>query len=441
MPDRVQLRKRSPVFSLRETFANLCDWIRSEGIWWGASATFHVAILSATLLAMGTFGASRMNDKAPQFEAIVNTIIPEESVVEHFKLDNSAPDASDLPVDSLDLDKDVPTIDSNMLLSAANTDAFETASVSGPLTDSPLGGLGGLDVKAFGPGAKITGSGGLGMGGGGGGGQSTLFGMRGGSRGGRGGGGGGNGLVGHFFDLKQGPDRNKLPYSSSFGETFKEYIKTINRLIAAGLTESATRAYYQANTPMLFGQLLISPGTSANDAPKAFGVEKEVEPRGWFVHYSGTVIPPQKGEWRFVGFFDDMLLIYINNQPVLDGSWVPMCNVGNGSYDNELRQKFGGPEVSPSHHTAFFGKWVTITGPVKIDILIGETPGGHVGGLLMCQRRGTNYQLREDGTPILPLFATSNAASQRISQDSFAQEYQLVPNPPLWTPVAKKWKK
>jgi hypothetical protein len=240
-------------------------------------------------------------------------------------------------------------------------------------------------------------------------------------------------IVGRFFDLKQDRKRGRLDYTGSF----PDYIRTVNQLADAGLTDDALFKYYQANTQLTFSQLLIPASTSANDAPKAFNVDGEVEPRGWFVHYSGTVIPPEKGEWRFVGFFDDMLIAYINGQPVLDGSWVPMCNVGEGPYDNSLRQEFGGPSVS-GDRTAYVGKWVKLSGPTKIDILIGETPGGLVGGLLMCQFRGVNYPTRSDGTPILPLFATSHDGSDRIRQEPFARAYGLLDNSPIWKPAAKR---
>lgn len=243
----------------------------------------------------------------------------------------------------------------------------------------------------------------------------------------------GTGLVGRFFDLKQDAQRNKLPYTGQF----PDYIQSMNRLVAGGLAENVTRNYYEADTKLYFSQLWIPADTPAIDAPKEFNVEGKVEPRGWFVHYSGKVIPPRKGQWRFVGFFDDMLVLYVDGQPVLDGSWVPMCNVGNGPYDESLRQDFGGPGVS-GERKAYAGKWINVVGPIKIDLLIGETPGGKVGGLLMCQQRETRYETRDDGTPILPLFAVTPAATERIRQDPTARRYRLVDDPPIWTPIVKR---
>ena len=41
----------------------------------------------------------------------------------------------------------------------------------------------------------------------------------------------------------------------------------------------------------------------------------------------------------------------------------------------------------------------------KIDILVGERPGGHIGGVLLVEQRGKKYEERSDGSPIIPLFS------------------------------------
>ena len=250
----------------------------------------------------------------------------------------------------------------------------------------------------------------------------------------RGGGGGGAGLIGKFYDLKQDRNRKKLPY----GGGFPEYIAIINRLAAQGFSESAMQQYYQASVLMQYSQLMIPASTPAEDAPKAFAVENEVEPRGWFIHYSGTVIPPTPGEYRFVGFFDDLLIVYVDGKPVLDGSWVPMANVGKGAYDDSLRQEFHGPAVLGSARTAYMGKWIKLSGPTKIDIVIGETPGGKVGGLLMFEQKGVEYAKRSDGTPILPLFSVGRIADDRIRKDPNAQRYGLLDPAPTWKTIDSK---
>ncbi len=241
---------------------------------------------------------------------------------------------------------------------------------------------------------------------------------------------GGEGLPGAFYDMKQDRDKKPLPYSGQF----PDYIAVINKAASKRFSPTSLKDYYKANQEVSFTYLLV-PNMAATEGPKCFNVEKEVEPRGWFVHYTGMVTPPKPGTYRFVGFFDDLLIVYINNKPVLDGSWVPMAGVGEGKYDDELRQEFKGPPVAGSR-TAYAGKWVKMgSEPFKLDIVVGETPGGRVGGLLMVQDKNGKYEERADGTPILPIFATTKLEAddlKRLKDDPYARAVQLAPDPPVF---------
>lgn len=290
-------------------------------------------------------------------------------------------------------------------------------SIDLPETSSIMGGASGS-----------LGFGGGGAGGGGGGGQGigmskgfapmTFFGRV-----------GGEGLPGAFYDMKQDRERKALPYSG----TFPDYIAVINHAASRRFSPSALKDYYKAKQEVSFTYLLV-PNMAAQEGPKCFNVEKEVEPRGWFVHYSGMVTPPKAGTYRFVGFFDDLLIVYINNRPVLDGSWVPMAGVGEGKYDDEIRQEFKGPPVA-GNRTAYFGKWVKMKEPFKLDIVVGETPGGRVGGLLMVQDKDGKYEERADGTPILPVFATTRLEMddmKRLEEDPYAKAVQVAKDTPVF---------
>lgn len=241
---------------------------------------------------------------------------------------------------------------------------------------------------------------------------------------------GGEGLPGAFYDMKQDRSRKPLPYSGQF----PDYIAVINRAASKKFSPTALNDYYKAKQEVTFTYLMV-PNMDAGEGPKCFSVEKEVEPRGWFVHYSGMVTPPKSGTYRFVGFFDDLLIVYINNKPVLDGSWVPMAGVGEGKYEDEIRQEFKGPPVAGGR-TAYFGKWVKMNEPFKLDIVVGETPGGRVGGLLMVQDKSAKYEERKDGTPILPIFTTTQLEAEdlkRLSDDPYAKAVQIAPNPPIFS--------
>ncbi len=287
-----------------------------------------------------------------------------------------------------------------------------------PQTSSPLGG--GMSGGGFGGMGSGGGSGnGIGMGSVKGFTGMTFFGRTGQS----------DGLPGAFYDMKQDRDRKPLPYSGSF----PEYAANINKAADKRFSPTSLKDYYKANQQVSFTYLLVPANLPAAEGPKCFNAEKEVEPRGWFVHYSGMITPPKAGQWRFVGFFDDLLIVYINNKPVLDGSWVPMAGDGKDR-DPDIRQEFKGPSIS-GNRTAYFGKWVKMNEPFKLDIVVGETPGGLVGGLLMVQNKDEKYETRPDGTPILPLFTTTNlemADLTRVQNDPFAKRVQLAANPPVF---------
>ena len=240
---------------------------------------------------------------------------------------------------------------------------------------------------------------------------------------------GGEGLPGAFYDMKQDRNSKPLPYTGSFNE----YMEVINKAAGRRFAPSALKDYYKAKQEVSFTYLMV-PNMAAQEGPKCFNVEKEVEPRGWFVHYTGMVTPPKAGTYRFVGFFDDLLIVYINNKPVLDGSWVPMAGVGEKKYDDELRQEFKGPPVAGSR-TSYAGKWVKISEPVKLDIVVGETPGGRVGGLLMVEDKNGKYEMRSDGTHILPIFTTANLEAddlKRLKEDPYAKGIQFATDIPVF---------
>lgn len=280
------------------------------------------------------------------------------------KIVTSAPTASislpDLPMDTIDLPETSSLMGGTMNASAG----FGKAGAGGGFGDGM--GLGGL--KGMTP--------------------ITFFGQL-----------GGDGVPGVFYDLKQNPKRESIEYNVN------DYAAIIAKAASRRFAASAMSDYYQATQKMSFTFLAV-PYMSAEEGPKAFNVQNEVQPRGWFVHYSGMIVPPKSGEWRFVGNFDDALVVYINNKCVLDGSWLNIGNLNVREPDPEIRQNFGGPPVLTGTQHCYAGKWVRMDGPTKIDIIVGERPGGRVGGVLLVQHKRTKYKERPDGSPILPVFTT-----------------------------------
>jgi len=112
----------------------------------------------------------------------------------------------------------------------------------------------------------------------------------------------GGALVGHFYDLKQivdlgravdNPELSKLEPGPLAEKILKSFTQgTWNR---AGFSK-----YYRAPSPLYATQVFV-PNVPAEEAPKAYGVEKQVKARAWLVHYRGRVSPPSHGAYRFVG--------------------------------------------------------------------------------------------------------------------------------------------
>ena len=152
------------------------------------------------------------------------------------------------------------------------------------------------------------------------------------------------GLVGHIYDLKQTPDGKPTdikddgalkdphlldkfvdPSKSQFENTqagmyqmqliFKDqsplgkrsdlltqsvlgHAAVINEFISKDWDESVLKRYYQSKDPMNAYQFFIPAATSI-DALNAFGVEKEIKPSHFLIHYKGNVRALKDGTYRF----------------------------------------------------------------------------------------------------------------------------------------------
>jgi hypothetical protein len=216
------------------------------------------------------------------------------------------------------------------------------------------------------------------------------------------------GLRGTLYDFKQRPDRSPSGIPADQTPDYKAILQRfVNSRFDARRME---RTYFKAPESIQFA-LLAVPVLSADEGPKAFQAEEFIEPKAWMIHYSGEILAPETSRWRFVGGFDDAIIVFINNRLVFDGSW------DNFMDEPECRVPFGNQRLQ-GHTPLFHGKWATIPRKGKIDIIVGERPGGKVGGLLMIQKKDGKYRKRQDGTPILPLFALSmkeSALKRRIA--------------------------
>jgi hypothetical protein len=138
-------------------------WIKTQGLWWATSVTAHAVVLSGVLLFMGTVATPSSEGEAPKFEAKLDTVVPEANI-EHFEVGDTPLDPTELNTDTLSV-TDAPEMAQAEQINTTEADDFVEAG-GGSAAESAVsfGGLGGFDVKAVGPGAKVRGPGGVGTG-------------------------------------------------------------------------------------------------------------------------------------------------------------------------------------------------------------------------------------------------------------------------------------
>jgi hypothetical protein len=159
-----------------------------------------------------------------------------------------------------------------------------TAGTPGVLKGSLLGGSGGGSGGGIGKGKVKLGS---------------LFGSR---------GLGGSALTGYFYDFKQ--DQDKKPIRHNYSTIAKAFTDSWN--------EKVLKEYYKSKDPLQVTQIFM-PNMPADEAPKAFEVDKDCQPRAWMIHYKGKFAAPHNGTFRFAGAADDVLVVRVNNDIVFDG--------------------------------------------------------------------------------------------------------------------------
>jgi hypothetical protein len=200
---------------------------------------------------------------------------------------------------------------------------------------------------------------------------------------------GGGALTGYLYDFKQNSDKEPIKFNYN----------TISRSFTDSWKDKDLKEYFRSDNPLEVTQIFM-PNMPADLAPKAFEVEKDVQPKAWMIHYQGKISPPRSGTFRFCGGADDVLIVRVDGDIVFDGSWSEGYSNANMS---EVRQKIG---ASFGHGPGMFaGKWMRMrAGDVyPIEIALGEVPGGYFMAFLMVQEKGVDYDQNPKGYPILPV--------------------------------------
>ena len=274
-----------------------------------------------------------------------------------------------------------------------------------------FGPAGGASSKGFGGGSGGGMGTGIGVGVGGGKNFVSLFGGR----------GTGGGLLGEFWDIKRAKDKKPLitlkAGVSTYGYTDEEitdYFKAIRKVVSArGDATAALEKYFHADA-VLSANGIFQPTMNAAEAPKAFGVEKEVAPVLWLGVYRGRIRAPFADQFRFVGGCDNVLLVIVNGKLVLDGSLkhMPGSSVQH-YYAADWKQTTepvpGLPARAPTNNFNFvYGDWVRMdpSSDTDVTIILGES-GGAYGAFITIDYKTAPWHKKGGALPAggyLPLF-------------------------------------
>jgi len=283
-------------------------------------------------------------------------------------------------------------------------------------------------------------------------------------------------LQGVFYDLKQTKDRRATDAMGNPNQLNDHTRERILPVLKSFVDGSWQRSYdnegrvhypaldkYYCSPTRLWNSLFYTEQIPATDAPAAFQCGKEVNTGGWVCIYSGNVVAPFSGKFRFVGYGDDILLIRFNRQIVFDYGWCSatlaknLWFLGNGqeSYhqilsghpENEQQRRAVADSVIYSKHKldVYFPNFESRHGVAKgpmlevqegqvypIEVMISEVPGGSFSMVLFVEQLDANGAPLEPNPDSLTLFRTTLDLPDHPKQRDFPD---FKPYGPIWRVV------
>lgn len=205
------------------------------------------------------------------------------------------------------------------------------------------------------------------------------------------------GLLGEFWDIKMDKAGKPIPHPGPIGDygysaaAMVEYLGAIESVIRMnGDTSRALQRYFKAETTLV-SSTFVHPYMLASEAPKAFGVEKEVKPVHWLAVYSGKASAPFTDEFRFAGGCDNVIVVLVNGKLVLDGSRRYTQAAPAEKYYTKWKPSTppipGAPTgvLKTFNSEVVWGDWVRLRKGEKFDItiILGESGGVYAAGLMV----------------------------------------------------------
>jgi hypothetical protein len=256
-------------------------------------------------------------------------------------------------------------------------------------------------------------------------------------------------LQGVFYDLKQTRDRratDDFRNDPGTGEYLHQRVAPTLKIMQSFVNGSWARQYdndgrvhypaldkYYCSPTRLWTSCFFTEQIRAAEAPKAYQCESSVKPAAWVCIYSGNVVAPFTGKFRFLGAADDVMFVRFNKEIVLDYGcatfssgefWAMDRNSGN------LRALKGDGDRSIPNRSSLYSRQKLETYPARnggaaydlakglpisvkegevypIEVLISEIPGGEYAQALYIEQLDENNQPLDPHPDRYTLFRTT----------------------------------
>jgi hypothetical protein len=221
------------------------------------------------------------------------------------------------------------------------------------------------------------------------------------------------GLTGKFYDLKQSPSRKGIPMNIG------TEVNVLKEFFAHGWDAYKwNREYFSPSNSIKAVQFYI-PSMLSVKAPEAFGVEKEVEPSNWVIHYKGNVTASKTTRFRFRGRGDNIMAVRFDNKNVF-------FNVIKDPYVHQLwdplfpdQEPLGGSREDPT-----YGAWISVMAnkTYPMEVILSDY-GGVCSFFLCIEEENPESSYRSIGSPpkrVYPLFQLKKGLPLPEHKESYA---------------------
>jgi hypothetical protein len=209
----------------------------------------------------------------------------------------------------------------------------------------------------------------------------------------------GQGLTGTMYYMRREKDGKPIPMYDE-----EEYLARIVQLLGnkGTLDEKEAGKYLRAGQ-QLTSFMMLFPPISQEVAPKAFGIEQVPDHRQcWFAIYKGKISSQSTNRFRFVGGGNEILIVKIDGDVKLDGSWSSGFDwPGKGATPtgNRSTESLGFPLYGDKRA---IGKWFKLQpAGSNIEIVIGAGYRGAFSADLCVEEEGQSYE--ENVRPLFKL--------------------------------------